>query len=161
MRLAIIDSSRQLLARGSGMVRSRLGRLTEPAVWAAVRIPAPARLVVLSQSPVAMVIAAVLLLSAVLHLLFPTGILGLSLAILSWVGALGLGAMAIRSRLLQNQIDLLQQKLKTMERELMRLQNDAEESVVSKVRARGESSPAAEPAAVPLFLRTTPREAAR
>lgn len=91
-----------------------------------------------------MAIAAVLLVSALLHVVMPLGVLSLFIAGLSWLGALGLGAMAIRSRLLQTRIDLLEEKVRALERDLIRLHDAAEDRVVSRVRARDIRLDAAE-----------------
>lgn len=139
-----MDRSRAALGAISNAARSFLAALMAPAFWAAVRLPAPARLAVLSQSPIAMAIAAVLLVSALLHVVMPLGVLSLFIAGLSWLGALGLGAMAIRSRLLQTRIDLLEEKVRALERDLIRLHDAAEDRVVSRVRARDIRLDAAE-----------------
>ncbi|MBY0612838.1 MAG: hypothetical protein K2P80_11720 [Beijerinckiaceae bacterium] len=139
-----MDRSRAALGALANAARSCLAALMAPALWAGVRLPAPARLVVLSQSPAAMAIAALLLVSALLQLIMPLGVLAVFIAGLSWLGALGLGAMAIRSRLLQTRIDLLEEKVRGLERDLIRLHDAAEDRVVSRVRARDLRLDAAE-----------------
>lgn len=86
--------------------------------WAAVRIPSPIYVAMLSRTSSAVVATSSFLGFSVLLLIVPSGAVGLLGAMLSWMCAMVLAASAVRVSLLQRRVQALEVELRAKEQAL-------------------------------------------
>lgn len=113
-----------------------LAPIRDAAVWAAVRVPSPIYVAMLSRARAAIGGTVALMVLAILLPFSPGGVAGVFGSALAWTGGLALGATAIRASLLVRQVVDLEERLRVSELELNKRLNAEENLVLRKTRER-------------------------
>lgn len=103
----IIGSTRASFGEAMTNGRLRAFRVLKSGL---LTIPSPALLALLSGNPFAIAGTAALTLSGLLLLVWPSGVIGVILCLLVWLGSLCLGACGLRIAQLERQLALLEEE---------------------------------------------------